>query len=145
MKIEEASKDITRLRNSITSFKTSYMKENTQKMKKQTIKREKLYSCIPGLEPCSLGCFPRAPRHIRKHLCTLSVVCVPHGVLFREIIAFCYFYVDKTQFLSLNRGGNKTYKYKSSYSYFSFITKWFKRKASTRSFKGGISLFTLSL
>jgi len=53
--------------------------------------------------------------------------------------------VEKTQFLSSNPGGNKTCKYNSFHPYFIFRTKWFKRKAITRSFKGGGSLFTPSL
>jgi len=44
MKIQEASKEITRRKNSIISPKTSYMEENTQRTKKQAIMCEKTHS-----------------------------------------------------------------------------------------------------
>jgi len=42
MKIQEASEDITRRKNYVSSPKTSYMEENTQKTKKQVITRGSL-------------------------------------------------------------------------------------------------------
>jgi len=50
-KIQEASEDISRRRNSIASPKISYMEENTQRTKKQAITHKKTHSCTLSVTP----------------------------------------------------------------------------------------------
>jgi len=58
---------------------------------------------------------------------------------------FSTFLKEKPQIFDSIPVGNLPQNIKSLIHYFSFRTKWFKRKANTRSFKGGVSFLTLSL
>jgi len=60
-------------------------------------------------------CF-MCPGHVEKsHMRLKRVTQAPPTCWFREITVFCYFYMEKTQFLGLNPSGNQAYKYKSSH------------------------------
>ena len=126
-------------------------KKTTRKTKKQMITREKYYWCTPGCDPgapecakihsCAPGCQPDASWCAKLHLCVTGCVLHTPVMLFQEITVFL---VEKTQFFSRNPVGNHPINTTHLIHNDSFRTNQFKRKANTRSFKGGVYLLILA-
>jgi len=91
MEIKEASKDITRRRNSIPSPETSYMEENMQSTKKQVITCEKDTGAPPGVIQVPSGAqkYTHAPLGAQKYTCASTDESRARPcVLFWKITAF---------------------------------------------------------
>jgi hypothetical protein len=134
MEIQEAFEDIAKRKNYVPSPKTSSIEKSTPKDEETNDYARIKHSCAPGGQKhaCAPPSVNLATSYAQKYTYAPSgVVCTPPSVLFREITVFCYFF-----------HGNKSINSTHLIHNYSFRTKWFKRKANIRSFKGVISLLT---
>lgn len=142
MKIKEVSEEILKEGLMFPSSKTSYKKESPKRWRNKQFRTgsstyaPRACKMCAGYEPCTRAC---------QNMPMLLIMRLGNAESESELIFFLHFLSGLSQNFNLNLVWNFLINTKPLTHYFPFRTKRLKSKARTRSFKGGVSLPTLSL